>query len=75
MKDSKVEREEQIREQTLKSNATRPHQAFNEHDEQLMMQEEAHYVHTMNAFVELIVVYGYDKVIGDLRTAMGNKQW
>lgn len=56
MKDSKVEREEQIREQTL-------------------MQEEAHYVHTMNAFVELIVIYGWDKVIGDLRTAMGEKQW
>ena len=56
MKDSKVEREEQIREQTL-------------------MNEEAHYVHTMNAFVELIVVYGYDKVIGDLRVAMGNKTW
>jgi len=37
--------------------------------------EEAHYFHTMNAFVELIVVYGYDKVIGDLRTAMGNKTW
>jgi hypothetical protein len=37
--------------------------------------EEAHYVHTMNAFVELIVVYGYDKVIGDLRAAMGNKTW
>lgn len=43
--------------------------------EQTLMMEEAHYVHTMNAFVELIVVYGYDKVIGDLRTAMGNKQW
>jgi hypothetical protein len=38
-------------------------------------QEEAHYVQTINAFVELIVVYGYDKVIGDLRTAMGNKTW
>ena len=37
--------------------------------------EEAHYFHTMNAFVELIIVYGYDKVIGDLRTAMGNKTW
>jgi len=37
--------------------------------------EEAHYVHTINDFVELIVVYGYDKVIGDLRTAMGNKTW
>ena len=37
--------------------------------------EEAHYVHTINAFVELIVVYGYDKVIGDLRTAMAQKEW
>ena len=43
-------------------------------DETLMMQE-AHYVHTINAFVELIVVYGYDKVIWDLRTAMENKEW
>jgi adenine/guanine phosphoribosyltransferase-like PRPP-binding protein len=40
-----------------------------------LMQEEAHYVHTINAFVELIVLYGWDKVIGDLRTAMGEKQW
>jgi len=45
---------------------------IDEHQENL---EEAHYFHTMNAFVELIVVYGYDKVIGDLRTAMGNKTW
>ena len=43
--------------------------------EQTLMMEEAHYVHTMNAFVELIVVYGYDKVIGDLRTAMAEKTW
>jgi spore germination protein YaaH len=75
MKDFMSKLEEEIRGQTLMTNATHPNQAFNEHDEQLMMQEEAHYVHTMNAFVELIVVYGYDKVIGDLRTAMGNKQW
>jgi hypothetical protein len=46
--------------------------SIDEHQEAL---EEAHYVHTMNAFVELIVVYGYDKVIGDLRSAMGNKTW
>jgi hypothetical protein len=46
--------------------------SIDEHQEAL---EEAHYVHTMNAFVELIIVYGYDKVIGDLRTAMGNKTW
>jgi len=37
--------------------------------------EEAHYVHTVNAFVELIIVYGYDKVIGDLRIAMSQKEW
>ena len=41
----------------------------------LIMQEEAHYHHTMNDFVELIVVYGWDKVIGDLRQAMGEKKW
>jgi hypothetical protein len=46
--------------------------SIDEHQEDL---EEAHYVHTMNDFVELIIVYGYDKVIGDLRTAMGNKTW
>jgi len=44
-------------------------------DDYVLLQKEAHYVHTMNAFVELIIVYGYDKVIGDLRTAMGNKTW
>ena len=57
--------------------STNPNTAFNEMDKEIesLMQEEAHYVHTMNAFVELIVVYGYDKVIGDLRTAMGNKTW
>lgn len=37
--------------------------------------EEAHYVHTMNAFVELIVLYGWDKVTSDLRAAMGEKKW
>jgi hypothetical protein len=40
-----------------------------------LMQEEAHYVHTMNAFVELIVLYGWDKVTSDLRAAMGEKKW
>ena len=52
--------------------------SIDEHQKALTSQsdlEEAHYVHTINAFVELIVVYGYDKVIGDLRTAMGNKTW
>jgi hypothetical protein len=63
MKDFMSTNEEEVRDQTLKSE-----------DAQLMM-EEAHYVHTMNAFVELIVVYGWDKVTSDLRSAMGEKQW
>ena len=46
--------------------------SIDEHQEVL---EEAHYVHTMNAFVELIVLYGWDKVTSDLRSAMGEKQW
>ena len=62
MEDFKHIDDEKVRELSLKSEA-------------LLMREEAHYVHTINAFVELIVVYGYDKVIGDLRTAMGNKTW
>ena len=37
--------------------------------------EEAHYVHTVNAFVSLIEKYGWSQVIEDLRTAMGNKTW
>ncbi len=40
-----------------------------------LMMEEAHYVNTINAFVELIVVYGWDKVTSDLRSAMGAKEW
>lgn len=43
--------------------------------EQTLMMEEAHYVHTMNAFVELIVLYGWDKVTSDLRSAMGDVKW
>lgn len=39
------------------------------------LQEEAHYHHTINAFVELIVLYGWDKVTTDLRSAMGAKEW
>lgn len=62
MEDFKHIDDEKVRELSLKSEA-------------LLMNEEAHYVHTINAFVELIVVYGYDKVIGDLRTAMGEKTW
>lgn len=46
--------------------------SIDEHQEDL---EEAHYIHTINAFVELIVVYGWDKVTSDLRAAMGEKKW
>ena len=33
-------------------------------------QEEAFYFHTINAFAALIVLYGYDKVIKDLKLKM-----
>lgn len=37
-------------------------------DEELsMLQEEAFYFHTINAFAALIVLYGYNKVIKDLK--------
>jgi hypothetical protein len=52
---------------------------MSKHEEEVrelsLMQEEAHYVHTINAFVELIVLYGWDKVTSDLRAAMGEKKW
>jgi hypothetical protein len=44
-------------------------------DDDLSMYEEAHYVHTINDFVSLIEVYGWTKVIGDLREKMGDKTW
>jgi len=58
----------------MKTNATHPNKAFDEWDD-FVNQEEAHYVHTINAFVELIVLYGWDKVTSDLRAAMGEKKW
>jgi hypothetical protein len=44
-------------------------------DDYVLLQEERHYIQTINAFVELIVVYGYGKVLSDLRFAMGEKTW
>ena len=64
MKDFMSTNEEEIRDKTLIVD-----------DDLDTMMHEAHYAHTINDFVELIVVYGYEKVIGDLRTAMGNKTW
>ena len=52
---------------------------MSKHEEEVrelsLIGEEAHYVHTMNAFVELIVLYGWDKVTSDLRAAMVEKKW
>ena len=39
------------------------------------VMEEMHYVHTINDFVSLIEVYGWTKVIEDLREQMGNRSW
>jgi hypothetical protein len=44
-------------------------------DDDLSVYEEAHYVHTINDFVSLIEVYGWTKVIEDLREHMGDKTW
>ena len=73
MKDSKHKEDQEVRDKTLNVKSYPLSTILEEDDIEAM--EEAHYVHTMNAFVELIVVYGYDKVIGDLRTAMGAKEW
>lgn len=43
-------------------------------DQTLNMNEEAHYFHTINDFVELIVLYGQDKVMHDLKLAIGWKK-
>ena len=53
MKDSMVENEELVREQTL-------------------MMEEAHYFHTINALVELMVVYGFDTVMDSVLVKLGD---
>jgi len=48
------------------------------HDEEEdidVLMKEANYVHTINDFVSLIEVYGWSKVIGDLREKMGTKTW
>jgi hypothetical protein len=50
-------------------------QGEQEQDDDLSLCEEAHYHHVINDFVSLIEVYGWGKVIGDLREKMGNKSW
>ena len=63
MKDSMSTNEKEVRGSTLMS------------DDLSTELEEAHYFHTINAFVELIVLYGWDTVMGDLKTTMREKQW
>jgi len=43
---------------------------LDDEDSESMDQEEAFYFHTINAFAALIVLYGYDKVIKDLKLKM-----
>ena len=79
MKDCKHTDDEKVRELSLKTNEidAKSWDSMEKvpYDELLTIQAEWHYHNTVNAFVELIVVYGYDKVIGDLRQAMGEKTW
>jgi len=76
MKDSMSTNDEEIRGSTLKSETGFTVDELMDDDGNLLLDlEEAHYVHTINAFVELIVLYGWDKVTSDLRAAMGEKQW
>ena len=70
MKDFMSETEKEVRGSTLIN--TDDLMSIDEHHEML---EEAHYIHTINAFVELIVLYGWDTVISDLRAVMAQKEW
>jgi len=40
--------------------------------EQTLMNEEAHYFHTINALVELMVVYGFDTVMDSVLIKLGD---
>jgi hypothetical protein len=42
-------------------------------DDELAMCEEAHYVHTLNDVVELMIVYGFDAVMDDVLIKLGEK--
>ena len=66
------EQQKEVRGSTLKSEA--PLINTNTNEDYVLLGEEAHYVHTINAFVELCVMYGCDKVLGDLWKAIGDKR-
>jgi hypothetical protein len=39
------------------------------------LQQEAHYVHTINEICELFVLHGWDKVWPDIQECMRGKKW
>lgn len=41
-------------------------------DDDVVDFEEAHYVQTLNDVVELMVVYGFDSVMDDILTKLGD---
>jgi hypothetical protein len=63
MKDFMSKHEEEVRDQTLIVN-----------DDLDTMMREAHYAHTINDVVELMIEYGQLKVLMDITTAIGWKK-
>lgn len=59
---------------TMKEIVTENEQQQGNDDDMSSLLEEAHYFHTINALVELIVLYGQDKVMHDLKLAIGWKK-
>jgi hypothetical protein len=39
------------------------------------LQQEAHYVHTINEICELFVLHGWEKVWPDIQECMRGKKW
>jgi len=75
MKDSKSQsdgmstNEKEVRDKTLKSEAL-----LIVDDDLDTMMREAHYAHTINDVVELMIEYGQLKVLMDITTAIGWKK-
>ena len=70
MKDFMSKHEEEVRVSSLKTEtgfSIDEIMGIDEHQEDL---EEAHYFHTINAFVELVIMYGSAKVLDDLDKAL-----
>ena len=58
----------------MKEIVTENEQQQGNDDDMSSLLEEAHYYHVINDLVELMVVYGSDKVLGDLWKATGWKK-